>query len=207
VLFRSAGYWAQSPTAAAIRANLGDEDGRDDYRWTVDAQELPLGTTFHEASGTVRFGINRVVMPQGTVGVPILTGFELHMTGGDHHLKRFEVHVYRDSYDQVELTVVFEDKDDYDQFTYKVGYALVPADRVVGHGETTGSARGGEAVPLGFQSNHGTTALKGFSLDFAGTDHHIDQISVRVANSATVSYNDKNDDDQFSWTVWWGTLE
>jgi len=200
-----AGYWPQTG-GAFINANLGDRNGDDDYRWTVDAQELPPGTTFHEASGTERFAITRVVMPQGTVGVPILTGFELHMSSSDRHLKHIKVHVYRDAYDQVELEVAFEDKDDYEEFSYRVGYAMVPADRVVGHGVTSGARRGSDTQPLGLDSHHGTTALQGFSLIFAGTDHHIDQIGVRVANSATVSYNDKNDD-EFSWTVWWGTIE
>jgi hypothetical protein len=173
------------------------------YYWQVDRQELPPGTTFYRSEGSVPDavdGINRVLGAPGEFpGVPVLTGFELWF-GSENHLDKIRVRLSRDQFDQLSLGVSYADKDP-DGFGFVVEYAVVPTNRIRSCGEHSGSSvtrYDSKVLPVD------QPVLQGFEFNYAENDHQMDELGAMVSPGITeVWYNDKNDDDKFSWKVWW----
>lgn len=202
-----AGFFQEEPGIALI-TEYSDNNADDNYSWTIDRLGLPAGTILHEALGSADYGFNKVLMPPGFVGVPVLMGFMLQtVSGGDHNMDKIRVRLFRDQFGQLELGMTFQDKSgDFDiNYRYRVAYALVPPDRVVGSGVLTGSDGGGSDSAT-LTANQ--PVLQGFELDFDSNDHHLDQIGVRLeAGTARIWYNDKNNDDNFHWKIWWTDVQ
>jgi hypothetical protein len=177
------------------------------YHWELDRQELPPGTTFHHHQGSVGIGgiSARLGMPGELPGVPVLTGF-LISANQEHHLERIKVQVSRDQFDQLNLEIVFEDDDwSGDDFFYRVDYAVVPSNKVRCKPVLQGSSNTGSDYKA-IDAKH--PVLQGFDLNFTNGDHEMDQIGVMLdprsmGGQAFVHYNDRNNDDNFSWKVWW----
>jgi len=202
-----AGFFKE-PVGMGLFTSFADQNSDDHYNWKVDRLALPAGTTLDEVAGHSESGFNRVILKILDLRrVPILVGFSLRtMSGGDHHMNKIRVELFRDQFNQLELGIIFEDKHGpYNiSFHYRVAYALVPANRVVSscRQELAGSCSSGLIrKPIVAKQ----PVLQGFELDFKNADHHLDQIGVRLApgGHAMIYYNDKNDDDDFNWKVWW----
>lgn len=180
------------------------------YSFRVDRQELPLGTIFRSVTGSVDVieGVtHRLSMPGELPGVPVLRGFQI-FHGSQHDLERIEVRLFRDQFDQQELEIIFHDKSpSNDDFSYRVDFAVVPAELVSARGSlqpspVTGTQRAYitryDAKILDAEQ----PVLQGFDLKFENGDHEMDQIGIRLQPGlAEVWYNDKNKDDPFSWSV------
>ena len=180
--------------------NYRDDNGDDDYSWDLSRQELPPGTSMHEVSDCDNYGgFNKVLLPPGYYGVPVLTGFSLRFTNGDHHLNTLRAELFYDQFSQLELGVTYADKNSDDPYCYRVTYALVPLDRVHSVATENGSS-GGTSVSRAINATR--PVLQGFKLDFSNEDHHIHEVGVEVTQSTlSVRYNDQNDDDDFTWWV------
>jgi hypothetical protein len=178
------------------------------YHWEIDRQELPPGTTFHrvEVHNKDGFGINKLLAgPKEFEGIPVLTGFTLFW-GGEHELDEISVKVYiSQQLGSLHLEYVFQDSGADDDFHAIVDYALVPSDKVRCKPVLRGSSNDGfDYKPI--DAEH--PVLQGFRLNFTNGDHEMDQLGVQLLSNsrggqAAIYYNDKNDDDSFSWKVWW----
>ena len=87
---------------------------------------------------------------------------------------------------------------------YDVRYAFVPVHRVATSDSISGTSNGGEDMEL-----IGATrpVLEGFNIEFSNGGHHVDEVGVQLEPGlVTIWLNDKNDDDPFSWRVWWADL-
>ena len=88
-----------------------------------------------------------------------------------------------------------------------MAYAWVPAREVRGKGRASGSSDGGDLLPTGIPD--GPVVLRGFLLEFSGTDRPLNRIGVLAPNgelAGAVSFADKNGDDDFEWQIDWGLL-
>ena len=188
--------------------SYADDSFNDPFNYAINRVGLPPGTTIYHVSGTDEygFGFNRVIRPAGFVGVPVLVGFDLYdlYSGSDHHMDRIRVRLFKDQFGQLELGINFQDKSARTEYIYSVAYALVPAGGVITSGVLTGTDGGGSDTAA---LNANQPVLQGFELDFDTDDHHLDQIGVRLDPGGAITwYNDNNDDDDFSWTIWWVDL-
>jgi hypothetical protein len=133
-------------------------------------------------------------------GVLALTGFKVFFTGNrDHHVDEIGV-----SFDDRDLVVTFNDKDDNDVFGYLVDFVRLSR---VGQNITTGRSNGttanGSDFPLPLPAG-AEWVLRGFHFDFHDDDHHIRDVGVlRGGVNVKVIYADKNADDVFSWRIDW----
>jgi hypothetical protein len=98
------------------------------------------------------------------------------------------------------------------------------ADRIKGSYSTGQHLDGGGCFSQSFSRGIGTgyvsanVQLSGWDLNYKSSDHHIDRVKVRISGvsynsstgnvSFTVSgcYDDKNDDDDYYWEVWYTIL-
>ncbi len=131
-------------------------------------------------------------------GDPVLTGFKFNWTGyDDHHLR--QISVEPDAY-QNRVKVGYYDKNFDDRYNWKVdllSYNRNPRNEGRESGSCKGRCSQSISMPAGY-----TFLLTGFSFAFQGTDHHIDEIGVwERGGKIFVAFNDKNDDDQFNWSV------
>lgn len=195
-----------SGTETVLFARYEDQNADDAYNWTIDAQELPYGSTRHVKSGCVDIGgINQLVgqIPAGTE--PVMLGFDLDRST-DHNLETLEARIYRNFGTYAYIEVIFEDAGSSDPFCWEMQYALIPSNRVraSGHFADTTSRKGSHT-----QSITATRPImQGVRLWFTNGDHHVDQVGLRVLpGEIRVWLNDQNNDDPFRWEAWWLDLE
>jgi len=186
-----------------VLVGYGDDGDDDSFQWAVDRQALPPGTTVHETRQCdVTGGLNWALGPLSGDRVPVLLGF--HFLGTERHLKTVEARIMEVAFQSgpyLFAEAQFGDKNPDNRFCVSIAYGLVPADRVVARGELHGTDSGGYDS-ASFSGNQ--PVLQGFALEFVNDDHHLDQVGVRLdPRRASVWYNDKNDDDDFKWDIWW----
>lgn len=191
--------------------SYSDKNGDDGFQYAVDLIPLPPGTTRTDHFVN-KCWINPrplIVEAKGYKGVPVLQGFSFYFSKkDDHHINTIKIDFEENRIGQLVLNVAFNDKNSDDEYCFAVKYALVPLDKVRLQGEESGRKSKGKATP---QYNGGhqlkRPVLQGFALDFDSKDHQIDEIGVRLYDSDLhIFYNDKNDDDSFSWMVKWVDL-
>ncbi len=182
-----------------------DGNGDDPYDWEVLAQRLPVGTLLghHEecSDGYGPFGKELGSAPSGYK--PVLLGFDFDRES-DHNLTVIRIRLYKPS-TTIYLDAFYQDDGGTDPFCFSVSYALVPLHRIreMGHAQSS-SAGGPDTLPI----DAAQPILQGFALEFTNGDHHLDEIGVRVTpGEAEVRFNDQNDDDPFTWDIWWADLQ
>ena len=202
-----AGFFPENQGPSMIEVIYSDKKSDDSFHWAIDGIELPQGTTLHEERGIGHLLLSKVIMGPEFEGVPVLTGFGFFTRAhGDHNIDQISVNFWRNYYDQLELGLLYLDKDGVGdiEYEYVVTYALVPEDQVRTSGTLTGSDGGGLDSAT-FAANQ--PVLQGFELNYKKDDHELDQIGVRLApGRADIAYNDKNNDDDFTWKIYWVDL-
>lgn len=189
---------------------------QDDSTWFLARRLLPPDATLHELSGCNDYGVGFTHRLGQTLcdGFPVITGFYFNFMGDDphkgidRHLDTLRVRFYSSAGDQLYAELGFQDKDPYDDaFCYSVTYAMVPRDHVKGAWFATGSSGGGSAS-RSFDPPMANPVLQGFIMDFKKDDHHIDEVGIDLTETGLkVWYNDKNDDDDFTWRAEWLELQ
>ena len=92
-----------------------------------------------------------------------------------------------------------------DVYQYDIRYAWVPKRKVEATRKLMGRSGGGSSTKF---IGRGKTVLQGFTLNYSHKDHHIDEVGVQIEGGhLKVSYNDKNDDDDFNWMVKYAFLK
>jgi hypothetical protein len=183
----------------ALYHYIDDSNGAP-YSWRIEQQELPSTAVVHEVAGRNEYGggFTRVIQPPGVPGVPVLCGFSVD--GENHHLKKLHVEVSRDQFGQIGLEMAFEDENHNTPYQYTVRYAMLSVCDVAGTYCVAGTDRGTAARERTCGSDR--VVLQGFSLDYKGGDHHLDEIGVWTEpGKIFVGLNDKNNDDKFNWLV------
>ena len=189
-----------------LSARYEDENADDAFNWSIDAQELPYGSTRHGFGACSSEG--RFLQVIGDIPVdkePVLLGFDLDR-GADWNVETLQARIARTAGNTVSIVLIFEDDGTYNAFCYTVIYALIPSSRVRGTGhilETT-SRKGSHTRAIASDR----PILQGFKLWFTNGDHHVDQVGLRLLpGELRVWLNDQNNDDPFRWEAWWIDLE
>lgn len=134
-------------------------------------------------------------------GVPLMKSFYFRYTSSDHHIRAIQA--MPDSPALGEISVNYQDKNTDDEYFFNVQhqpYFGTIFARSYGRDVCVGSCTREISAPAN-RLDH-VFVIRGFYLYFHGTDHHLDQISVKERDGqVTVAYNDKNDDDTFLWDL------
>lgn len=133
-----------------------------------------------------------------TGGVALLSSFDFDFGfGNDHQITRVKV-LPNDASSSV--SVAFHDKNSDDAYNYSAGFwGSLPTDAYPY--KKSGSCRGMCSLPLTIPQGY-VFVLRGFSLQYASSDHHIKTIGIEHNGSAmNVYYADKNSDDLFYYEV------
>lgn len=204
IAYITAGFFFEGSEVVLMRDFSDGNDG-DAYHWTIDRQELPPGTTFGEynSNPTSCSGSHVLATASSDSEVPVLTGFHLEISG-DHQMDRILVQLRRKPFGPLILGATLNGSI-AGSCIFRVGYALVPSDRVTGSGVFDGNSRGSIDT---ITSNAEQPILQGFELDFHNPGNNefnpLDQIGVRLRpGQAEVIYRDRNADDDFLWKIWW----
>ncbi len=182
-----------------------DKNGDDPYTWQIDAQKLPVGSTQHRESGCLSYSafFNRQIgtVPDGYW--PVLLGFNLDRED-DYDLEQLRIRLYRSAGNALYLDMYFTRDGAGVPTCYDVRYALVPTHRVATRDAISGTSNGGDDMEL---ISAQRPVLEGLNIEFSNGGHHVDEVGVRLEPGlVTVWLNDQNDDDPFSWRVWWADL-
>lgn len=144
-----------------------------DYDWSLKAAALPPGSEINIVTvgsnyKTGCFTTNKLAYAPDKV--PVLRGFDVAFRDKSLPLNQFKVKVFRDG-SHAKVTVCMNDKTKNDEFTFWVGYALVPDDKVYYMERTNyddgGKAEANIATRTGSDWNH---MLTGFNFRFHGRD-------------------------------------
>ncbi len=208
---RMTASWVGTSTTTVLYARLEDDNGDDGFTWRIDSQQLPYGSErYSYADCNNGTGDTTTLRSLPSDKVPVLLGFDLDRSREDK-VERIFVELYESQNGGVlVLSHGLYDATDVSSpgpYCARVDYALIPAARVVGqHSFTDPSTRHGiYSINL-----PGATRpiLQGFRLEFTNGDHNIDQVGVRMEpGKATIWFNDKNDDDPFTWRISWADLQ
>ena len=132
--------------------------------------------------------------------VPLLYSFWFFFNNGDHHLKELGIRTEYGSSFADEIHLSYHDKNWDDPYQYYMSHIDLPARAGVVDGvggECRGSCTEQLAAP---PSPDHHFVLIDFGMYYHNGDHHIDEIGLlESGGSLTVYFNDKNDDDEFSW--------
>lgn len=183
-----------------------DKNGDDPYDWQIDAQKLPVGSTQHRDTECVTYSafFNKEIgtVPDGYW--PVLLGFNLDRND-DYDLEQLRVRLYQSAGNKLYLDMYFTTSYGAVSTCYDVRYAFVPAHRVRTRDNFHSQSTDGDDMEL---IDAQRPVLEGFSFRFTNGGHHVDEVGVRLAPGVVnVWLNDQNDDDPFSWEVWWADLQ
>ncbi len=203
-----------------------DDNGDDNYSWFVEGATLPAGTTYHRfpTSGTVEDGggcDTSGVLPESGTGTFVLTGFNLDYVGGDHHIDRVRV-VFTGPPDATEIEVCYDDKNNDDNYTWSVSYAVVPAGNIV-DSESTGDQfvdpennETTENLDLGLSLTPGALpVIRGFGFDLEDDDQHLKRLMVDISSVGVVHVKFRDEsagglvfglNDEYTWFVDWAVV-
>ena len=137
-------------------------------------------------------------------GTALLQAFKLRYTRDDHHIRTLGVLPGRNR-----VTALFADKNGDDAFQWSARFVTLNHPGIV-LGEVSGELELGSATRLldkpagdflfvlrGFKFNYGQNRV-----GYGGKDHHIDEIGItEFDGKLDVRFNDKNDDDPFTYHV------
>jgi hypothetical protein len=133
--------------------------------------------------------------------VPLLAGFSFWRDGGgDHHLREIAVLPARDGY-----AVTFrDDSPGDDRFGAQIDLVLIPEANVISlHDRRFDEAVGSIDAPREL----GQAALRGFSLRYPDSDHHVFQIQVGLSGDRLrLSMRDNDRNRRFAGTVEYALL-
>lgn len=190
----------------ALCARYEDENADDAFNWTIDAQKLPYGSSRHAVAGCTDEGWDA-----GSLGTPpadkwpVLLGFEIDRAT-DYNVERIAAKIARDPDGELFYEAAFSDDGSYNYFCYNLQYAMIPKNRLKatdGYTQIT-THKGSYTRPI--SATH--PVLRSFEFRFSNGDHHVDQVGIRVLpGEVRVWFNDKNNDDPFTWRAWWNDLE
>ncbi len=207
----SHGVLPTGQTGYRIAAVYSDKNFDDPFYYTINRLSLPPGTTRHQAAGhSINWVYDEVIQQAGYQGVPVLMGFALYdrYANSDHHVDDIRVRIFENQLGQLELNISYTSERATTEFNYAVAYALVPEEAVITSGTIVGTSNGGSDIE---SLNANQPILQGFEFDFTNSNHHLDQIGVRLdpgsPGGAIVWYNDKNDDDDFTWQIWYVDMD
>jgi hypothetical protein len=133
-----------------------------------------------------------------TGGVSLLSSFDLDFGfGNDHQITRVKV-LPNDA--STSVSVAYNDKNSDDAYNYKAGFwGALPTDAYPY--KKTGSCRGRCSLPLTVPQGY-VFVLRGFSLQYASSDHHIKTIGIdHAGTNLNVYYSDNNGDDLFYYEI------
>ena len=154
----------------------------------VAAQSLVSG-------GSVRGQVTQSLTPGG---VSLLNSFDLDFGfGNDHQITRIKV-LPNDA--STSVAIAYNDKNSDDSYNYRAGFWGSPTTIAYPY-KKSGSCRGSCSLPLTVPAGF-TFVLRGFSLQFASSDHHIKTIGIEHGGTnLNVYYADKNSDDLFYYEI------
>jgi hypothetical protein len=182
-----------------------DQNGDDAYNWEIDAQRLPVGSTEHQVGECTEWSalFNKTIGQAPSGHTPVLLGFNLDRET-DYNVEHIRVRLYK-SGTTLYLDMYYTDDGGAHPTCYSVSYAWVPLHRVRNLDDAHSTSAGNDdAQPIDAQQ----PILQGFDIQFTNGDHHVDEVGVQVVpGEVRVWLNDQNDDDPFSWHVWWADLE
>lgn len=155
--------------------------------------------SFDEVSGAAR-GDETRAYSYSSETTPLLESFSFRFGNGDHHIQEIWLQTEHIGVSGDEIHLGFHDKNWDDPYNYRVRHVFVPARAgVVDSVEGTCRGRCTAALTPPPTPEH-RFVLIGFGMSFLNDDKHIDEIGLRaVGTELTVAFNDKNDDDRFSW--------
>jgi hypothetical protein len=197
----------QPPGAETVLyARYEDQNADDPFNWTIDAQQLPYGSTRHHVADCSPIGgISHLLGGIPADRMPVLLGFDLDR-GSDWNVETLEARIFTSFGNNLYVELILEDEGAYNAFCYDVVYALIPSRRVraSGHVTETTSRKGSHMRAIASQR----PVLQGIKLWFTNGDHHVDQVGLRLLpGELRVWLNDQNNDDPFRWEAWWLDLE
>lgn len=200
---RSVGLLIDSPRLFETQLYYRDVNSDDpfDYAYRYwDVQPSGIFATDTGTRGCRNTCTTSIARPAGDV-VFVLRGFYFSYRGTDNHLKRVRISESGGS-----LTVTFADdgpSEGADDFDYIVQYAYVPRSRIGALGTVGGGTTGSQSKPI----TGGSAVIRGFSLGYLSSDHHVEEMGMNVyGGAATAWFNDNNNDDPIDWSIDWATV-
>jgi len=182
-----------------------DQNGDDPYNWEIDAQRLPVGSTQHQFGECTEWSaiFNKAIGQAPSGYTAVLLGFNLDRET-DYNVEHIRVRLYK-SGTTLYFDMYYTDDGGAHPTCYSVRYAWVPVHRVRTWDDSLSTSAGDDdAQPINAQR----PILQGFDIQFTNGDHHVDEVGIQVVpGEVRVWLNDQNDDDPFSWRVWWADLE
>lgn len=155
--------------------------------------------------GTAKNGT--VIDLNRTTNTPyMLRKFRLTFKNGDHEIKSIQAGAGDSNPNN--LWVTYRDRNHDDEFSYHLMAYKVPTSYSYSTG--TRYCNGGTCVrslitPTNVEDYH--FVIRGFRLEYVGSDRHIDEVRITEQGGIlTVALNDKNDDDAFTYKVYYAWL-
>lgn len=192
------------PNTQELTLAYEDQNGDDPYEYDVQFRDQsPSGVYTSVVSAQNCLGSCTFAAPRpGGDMVFVLRGFNISYGGSDdNHLKKLLIEEHSGS-----ISVVFGDADassSSDYFNVSISYAYLHPSLIRSSGHVGGRGPGSQSSAI----DSGVAVLRGFSMEYVSDDHHVDQLGIQVGEgSATAFLNDKNNDDQFDWSVDWSVL-
>lgn len=189
-------YNGQFVTSHAV-LNFTDNSDSRPYEYRLFESDLPKDTVFGGAICRPTVGAAIRKYQTGDVNYnyePVIAGF-LFSKNEDTHIKSlgYQLEPAEDAY-----FIYFRDKKPDEAVDFWVSYAMVKSTHVYCKGSVTGKARGSAYREI--SASH--PFLQGFNLRFTNDDHHIQEVGVILKpGKMNVYFNDKNDDDEFEYTI------
>ena len=198
------------PSPRQITLALRDKNGDDTFAYvgsfhTRPSSGIELGEFETELCSA--YGCYKAIRLPDDDRVFVLRGFGFStISAKEAHLERIRVRE-RDGLLEIWpwfVTPQLIGNPDSIAFTARVEWALLPPDRVRQVGVSSGTARGSDHREI----PPGDSVIRGFDLSFT-RGHHIREIGVLTPESGRVEvfFNDKDQDDDFDWSVDWAILE
>lgn len=154
---------------------------------------------YHVTRTRLARGRDAVGVPAGTwSSTPGLSGFYFDYVDDDHHIDEVAIGLAPSRVDSA-----YNDQNDDDEYQWRGAGWSLPAGTT--YGTVSGSSGGGSATSA-ILPGSGVYVLTGFRVDYDDDDHHLDEIGVEFVEDVAgtrvlVTYNDQNDDDDFTYTV------
>lgn len=140
----------------------------------------------------------QVTQSLNTGGVALLSSFDFDFGfGNDHQIARVKV---LPSENSTSVSVAYNDKNSDDAYNYQAGFWGSYPQNTFTYTKS-GSCRGMCSLPFNLPAGY-TFVIRGFSLQFASSDHHIKTIGIDQSGDALkIHFADKNSDDLFYYTL------